>query len=73
MTVTVRDQRHREHDPVLGVVPLRLSDVLQTSSQVTRWYPLDGGIVSTVRFLSNQVLIALGVWTHTYIVAVQEH
>ncbi|KAL9128647.1 MAG: hypothetical protein Q9217_002707 [Psora testacea] len=44
VTVTVRDQRHRQHDPILGVVPLRLSDMLQTSSQVTRWYPLDGGI-----------------------------
>jgi Ca2+-dependent lipid-binding protein len=44
ITVTVRDQRNREHDPVLGVVPLKLSDILETSSQVTRWYPLDGGI-----------------------------
>jgi hypothetical protein len=44
VTITVRDQRMREHDPILGVVPLKLSDILQTSSQVTRWYPLDGGI-----------------------------
>lgn len=44
VTVTVRDQRHRQHDPILGVVPLRLSDILENSSQVTRWYPLDGGI-----------------------------
>lgn len=44
ITVTVRDQRNRQHDPVLGVVPLKLSDILETSSQVTRWYPLDGGI-----------------------------
>lgn len=44
VTVTVRDQRYREHDPILGVVPLKLTDILQTSSQVTRWYPLDGGI-----------------------------
>lgn len=44
VTITVRDQRNREHDPILGVVPLRLSDILTTSSQVTRWYPLDGGI-----------------------------
>ncbi|KAK5093424.1 hypothetical protein LTR70_004784 [Exophiala xenobiotica] len=44
ITVTVRDSRNREHDPILGVVPLRLSDALKTSSQVTRWYPLDGGI-----------------------------
>ncbi|RPB05375.1 hypothetical protein L873DRAFT_1662648 [Choiromyces venosus 120613-1] len=44
VTVTARDQRHREHDPILGVVPLRISELLQTTSQVTRWYPLDGGI-----------------------------
>ncbi|KAI9733708.1 MAG: hypothetical protein M1834_003313 [Cirrosporium novae-zelandiae] len=44
VTVTVRDQRYRQHDPILGVVPLKLSDILETSSQVTRWYPLDGGI-----------------------------
>ncbi|OJJ49059.1 hypothetical protein ASPZODRAFT_1387135 [Penicilliopsis zonata CBS 506.65] len=44
VVVTVRDQRYREHDPILGVVPLKLSEIFQTSSQVTRWYPLDGGI-----------------------------
>lgn len=44
VTVTVRGQRYREHDPILGVVPLKLSDIFQTSSQVTRWYPLGGGI-----------------------------
>lgn len=44
VTVTVRDSRHRQHDPIIGVVPLKLSDILQSSSQVTRWYPLDGGI-----------------------------
>jgi hypothetical protein len=44
ITVTVRDSRNREHDPILGVVPLKLSDILETSSQATRWYPLDGGI-----------------------------
>ncbi|KAK1138827.1 hypothetical protein N8T08_001744 [Aspergillus melleus] len=44
VAVTIRDQRYREHDPILGVVPLKLSDLFQTSSQVTRWYPLDGGI-----------------------------
>ncbi|MCJ1313286.1 hypothetical protein MMC25_006963 [Agyrium rufum] len=44
LTVTVRDQRYRQHDPILGVIPLRLTDILQTSSQVTRWYPLDGGV-----------------------------
>ena len=44
ITVTVRDSRNRQHDPILGVVPLKLSDILDTRSQVTRWYPLDGGI-----------------------------
>jgi len=44
VTVTVRDQRYREHDPILGVVPLKLSDIFENRSQVTRWYPLDGGI-----------------------------
>lgn len=44
VTVTVRDQRNREHDPILGIVPFKLSDIFETSSQVTRWYPLEGGI-----------------------------
>jgi hypothetical protein len=44
VTVTVRDQRNRQHDPIIGVVPLKISDILETSSQVTRWYPLDGGV-----------------------------
>ncbi|WEW60798.1 hypothetical protein PRK78_006286 [Emydomyces testavorans] len=44
VTIAVRDQRYRQHDPILGVVPLKLSDILQSRSQVTRWYPLDGGI-----------------------------
>ncbi|PHH73567.1 hypothetical protein CDD80_3731 [Ophiocordyceps camponoti-rufipedis] len=43
-TIAVRDSRNRQHDPIIGVVPLQLSDVLRTSSQLTRWYPLDGGI-----------------------------
>jgi Ca2+-dependent lipid-binding protein len=43
-TVTVRDSRHRQHDPIIGVVPLKISDILQKGSQATRWYPLDGGI-----------------------------
>ncbi|KAG6009389.1 hypothetical protein E4U43_008734 [Claviceps pusilla] len=44
VTVCVRDSRNRQHDPIIGVVPLKLSDILQTSSESTRWYPLDGGI-----------------------------
>ncbi|GAO18451.1 hypothetical protein UVI_02042350 [Ustilaginoidea virens] len=44
VTVAVRDSRNRQHDPIIGVVPLKLSDILQTSSESTRWYPLDGGV-----------------------------
>ncbi|KAI1765807.1 hypothetical protein GGR53DRAFT_244386 [Hypoxylon sp. FL1150] len=44
ITITVRDSRNRQHDPIIGVVPLKISDLMQTSSQVTRWYPLDGGV-----------------------------
>lgn len=44
VTVSVRDSRNRQHDPIIGVVPLKLSNILQTSSQNTRWYPLDGGV-----------------------------
>lgn len=44
VTVAVRDSRNRQHDPIIGVVPLKLSDLLLTSSQSSRWYPLDGGV-----------------------------
>lgn len=44
VTIGVRDSRNRQHDPLIGVVPLKLSDILQTASESTRWYPLDGGI-----------------------------
>lgn len=44
VTVTVRDSRNREHDPLLGVIPLKLSEILQTSAGVTRWFPMDGGL-----------------------------
>ncbi|KAH6897463.1 hypothetical protein B0T10DRAFT_507066 [Thelonectria olida] len=44
VTVAVRDSRNRQHDPIIGLVPLKLGDILQTSSESTRWYPLDGGI-----------------------------
>lgn len=42
-TVTCRDSTHREHDPILGAVTIKLSEVLQTSSQSTSIYALDGG------------------------------
>ncbi|EPS43590.1 hypothetical protein H072_2387 [Dactylellina haptotyla CBS 200.50] len=44
ITVSARDSRHREHDPLLGVCSIKLSEALQTSSTVTRLYALDGGI-----------------------------
>lgn len=44
ITITVRDQRMRQHDPILGVVSLKISDLLQTSSQLTRWYPIEGNV-----------------------------
>ncbi|KAG9256666.1 uncharacterized protein F5Z01DRAFT_617765 [Emericellopsis atlantica] len=44
VTIGVRDSRNRQHDPLIGVVPLKISDILQTASQSSRWYPLDGGI-----------------------------
>lgn len=43
-TVTCRNSVHREHDPILGSVTIKLSDVLQTSSQKTAIYALDGGM-----------------------------
>lgn len=33
-TVTVRDSRNREHDPILGVVPLKLSDIFSSHNVV---------------------------------------
>lgn len=44
ITVAVRDKRFRQHDPIIGLVHLKLSEILETSSQRTRWYPLIGGI-----------------------------
>ncbi|KAI9738145.1 MAG: hypothetical protein M1818_005574 [Claussenomyces sp. TS43310] len=43
-TVTCRNSVHREHDPILGAVTLKLSEVLQTASQSTFVYALDGGM-----------------------------
>ncbi|PMD28689.1 C2 domain protein [Hyaloscypha hepaticicola] len=43
-TITCRNSVHREHDPILGAVTIKLSEVLQTSSQRTQIYALDGGM-----------------------------
>lgn len=42
--VCVRDQRFREDDPIVGILPLALSEELSQQGQVTRWYPLSEGI-----------------------------
>lgn len=43
ITFVVRDDRNREHDPIIGLVSLRLKDVLKDKCQFTRWFPLVGG------------------------------
>lgn len=43
-TVTCRSSTHREHDPILGAVTIKISEVLQTASQSTQVYALDGGL-----------------------------
>jgi hypothetical protein len=43
-TVTCRNSMHREHDPILGACTIKLSKVLQTASQNTSIYALDGGM-----------------------------
>ncbi|KAK8853111.1 hypothetical protein IAR55_003812 [Kwoniella newhampshirensis] len=40
----VRDERNREHDPILGLVSLSLREVFSARSQITRWFPLVGGL-----------------------------
>ncbi|WWD19525.1 hypothetical protein CI109_103986 [Kwoniella shandongensis] len=40
----VRDERNREHDPILGLVNLSLKEVFAARSQITRWFPLVGGL-----------------------------
>ncbi|PWN32922.1 uncharacterized protein FA14DRAFT_138069 [Meira miltonrushii] len=42
--LVVRDARQRENDPILGVVGIKLSDVITSSCRVTQWYTLTGGL-----------------------------
>ena len=42
--IAVRDSRTREHDALLGVVPLKLSEVFKNASQVSKIYPVIGGV-----------------------------
>ncbi|TVY38861.1 Meiotically up-regulated protein [Lachnellula subtilissima] len=43
-TVTCWNAVHREHDSILGACTLKLSEILQTASQKTAIYALDGGM-----------------------------
>lgn len=38
------DSRLREEDAILGVVPLKLTDVFTSTSQVTQFFPIAGGV-----------------------------
>lgn len=42
--LSVRDMRMHEHDSVVGVVVLPLSEVFKQRSQVNDYFPLSGGI-----------------------------
>ncbi|EPQ51591.1 hypothetical protein GLOTRDRAFT_117939 [Gloeophyllum trabeum ATCC 11539] len=44
VSVVVRDQRMRENDPVLGMVFLKLSELLVHASEITRSYSLEHGV-----------------------------
>lgn len=44
LMVVVYDFRVREADAILGVVPIKLSDLFNERSQVTRFFPLAGGV-----------------------------
>lgn len=40
----IKDERDREHDPIIGIVSLPLKDILKDGCQVTRWFPIVGGL-----------------------------
>ncbi|KAI0080428.1 hypothetical protein K474DRAFT_1637659 [Panus rudis PR-1116 ss-1] len=44
VTVAVKDSRMRENDAVLGVVMLKLSELLVNASEITRFYSLEEGL-----------------------------
>ncbi|EEB09232.1 C2 domain-containing protein [Schizosaccharomyces japonicus yFS275] len=44
ITFTVREYRLREQDPILGVVCIPLAKTLETASQLTKWFPIEGGM-----------------------------
>lgn len=45
VTFVIREERDREHDPVLGIVEFKtLGEAFKDRSEVVKWYPLVGGI-----------------------------
>jgi hypothetical protein len=42
--IVVRDARTREHDPIMGLNSINLTELFSTSSQVTRAFPLQDGV-----------------------------
>ena len=44
LCVVVYDARYRETDPILGVVPLKVSELFKNGCQLTNSYPLIGGL-----------------------------
>ncbi|CCG83493.1 Putative uncharacterized protein B5O22.140 [Taphrina deformans PYCC 5710] len=44
LRISVRDQRFREDDSIIGILPLALAEELSMQGQTTRWYPLSEGI-----------------------------
>ncbi|KAL5476528.1 hypothetical protein ACEPAI_3385 [Sanghuangporus weigelae] len=44
VSVTVRDSRMRENDPILGIVFLKLSYLFVNASEVTRFFPIETGL-----------------------------
>ncbi|KAG7562247.1 hypothetical protein FFLO_02333 [Filobasidium floriforme] len=44
LVVVIRDERDRENDPILGLVSIELSTAFSKACQLTRTYPLLGGL-----------------------------
>lgn len=44
LRITVRDQRFREDDPIIGILPLDLGEIMKDQGQVTRWIPIAEGL-----------------------------
>ncbi|THG95827.1 hypothetical protein EW026_g5890 [Hermanssonia centrifuga] len=60
--IQVRDARVREKDPVLGIVTVKLSELFQNSSEVTRLFSLQEGVGygrANISFMFRQVKVPL--------------